>query len=109
MADKKNQEVPQEENLSQLLQIRRDKLKELQESGNDPFQITRYEMDNDSANIKANFDALEGQLCPWPGGSCPSGAWVRCPSAICRTSPGASSCMPAGMRWTRRSTPIQEV
>ena len=61
MADKKNQEVPQEENLSQLLQIRRDKLKELQESGNDPFQITRYEMDNDSANIKANFDALEGQ------------------------------------------------
>ena len=61
MADKKNQGVPQEENLSQLLQIRRDKLKELQESGNDPFQITRYEMDNDSANIKANFDALEGQ------------------------------------------------
>ena len=61
MDDKKNQEVPQEENLSQLLQIRRDKLKELQESGNDPFQITRYEMDNDSANIKANFDALEGQ------------------------------------------------
>ena len=61
MADKKNQEVPQEENLSQLLQIRRDKLKELQESGNDPFQVTRYEMDNDSANIKANFDALEGQ------------------------------------------------
>ena len=61
MADKKNQEVPQEENLSQLLQIRRDKLKELQESGNDPFQITRYEVDNDSANTKANFDALEGQ------------------------------------------------
>ena len=61
MADKKNQEVPQEENLSQLLQIRRDKLKELQESGNDPFQITRYEVDNDSANIKVNFDALEGQ------------------------------------------------
>ena len=61
MSDKKNQEVPQEENLSQLLQIRRDKLKELQESGNDPFQITRYEVDNDSANIKANFDALEGQ------------------------------------------------
>ena len=61
MADKKNQEVPQEENLSQLLQIRRDKLKELQESGNDPFQITRYEVDNDSVNIKANFDALEGQ------------------------------------------------
>ena len=61
MADKNNNAVPQEENLSQLLQIRRDKLKDLQESGNDPFQITRYPVDNDSANIKANFDALEGQ------------------------------------------------
>ena len=61
MAEKNNNAVPQEENLSQLLQIRRDKLKDLQESGNDPFQITRYQVDNDSANIKANFDALEGQ------------------------------------------------
>ena len=61
MAEQKNNEVQQPEvNLSQLLQIRRDKLKELQASGNDPFQITKYEVDNDSANIKANFDALEG-------------------------------------------------
>ena len=55
----KNQE--KQENLSQLLQIRRDKLKELQESGNDPFQITKYGVDNTAANIKENFDALEGQ------------------------------------------------
>ena len=41
MADKNNQ-TGEQENLSQLLQIRRDKLKELQESGNDPFTITRY-------------------------------------------------------------------
>ena len=61
MAEKNNNAVPQEENLSQRLQIRRDKLKDLQESGNDPFQITRYAVDNDSANIKENFDALEGQ------------------------------------------------
>ena len=61
MAEKNNNAVVQEENLSQLLQIRRDKLKDLQENGNDPFQITRYQVDNDSANIKANFDALEGQ------------------------------------------------
>ncbi len=60
MAEKNNQNVPQEENLSQLLQIRRDKLSKLQEEGNDPFQVTRYEVNNDSANIKANFDALEG-------------------------------------------------
>ena len=61
MVEKNNNAVVQEENLSQLLQIRRDKLKDLQENGNDPFQITRYQVDNDSANIKANFDALEGQ------------------------------------------------
>ena len=57
----KNKQAPEQENLSQLLQIRRDKLRELQEGGNDPFQITRYTADNDSANIKDNFDALEGQ------------------------------------------------
>ena len=60
MAEKNNQNVPQEENLSQLLQIRRDKLTKLQEEGSDPFQVTRYEVNNDSANIKENFDALEG-------------------------------------------------
>ena len=61
MAEKNNQPAEQEVDLSQLLQIRRDKLKQLQEEGNDPFQLTRYVVDNDSANIKANFDALEGQ------------------------------------------------
>ena len=62
MAEKNNQGgAGEQENLSQLLQIRRDKLKQLQESGNDPFQITKYQVDSDSANIKANFDALEGQ------------------------------------------------
>ncbi|MDY3906520.1 MAG: lysine--tRNA ligase [Lawsonibacter sp.] len=62
MAENKNQgAAPEQQNLSQLLQIRRDKLKELQDSGNDPFQITKYVVDNDSANIKDNFDALEGK------------------------------------------------
>jgi len=62
MAEKNNQnQAGEQQNLSQLLQVRRDKLKELQESGNDPFQITKYDVNNDSANIKANFDALEGQ------------------------------------------------
>jgi len=62
MAENKNQgAAPEQQNLSQLLQIRRDKLKELQDSGNDPFQITKYVVDNDSANIKDNFDSLEGK------------------------------------------------
>ena len=45
---------------SQQRLIRREKLAKLQEEGNDPFQITRYVVDNDSANIKEHFDALEG-------------------------------------------------
>ena len=56
MAEEKNQE----QNLSQLLQIRRDKLKEHQGGGRDPFQITKYEVTHDSAAIKADFDAMEG-------------------------------------------------
>ena len=54
MAEEKNQE----QNLSQLLQIRRDKLKELQGGGRDPFQITKYEVTHDSAAIKALMDDL---------------------------------------------------
>ena len=62
MADKNHQSpAAEQENLSQLLQIRREKLKQLQDSGNDPFLITRFVADHDSANIKDNFDALEGK------------------------------------------------
>ena len=45
---------------SQQRLIRREKLAKLQEEGNDPFQITRYVVDNNSANIRGHFDALEG-------------------------------------------------
>ena len=44
------------EQLSELLQVRRDKLADLKAAGKDPYQITKYDVDNDSANIKANFD-----------------------------------------------------
>ena len=60
MAQEKKNPQQEEPALSELLQIRRAKLKELQDNGSDPFQITRYEVDNDSANIKEHFDALEG-------------------------------------------------
>ncbi len=50
---------PEEQNLSELLQIRRDKLKDLQEGGNDPFQITKFQVSVHSAEIKENFDAME--------------------------------------------------
>ncbi|MBR5491250.1 MAG: lysine--tRNA ligase, partial [Oscillospiraceae bacterium] len=53
--------VPQEENLSELLQIRRDKLKVLQEEGRDPFHITKFERSAFSAEIKGDYDAFENK------------------------------------------------
>ncbi len=47
--------------LSEMLQIRRDKLTDLQESGRDPFAITRYDRTHYCKDIKDNFEALEGQ------------------------------------------------
>ena len=47
--------------VSELLQIRRDKLTDLQGAGLDPFTLTKYEVTHHSADILANFDALEEQ------------------------------------------------
>ncbi len=61
MAEEKN--VPQEEqSLSELLQIRRNKLKELQDAGEDPFQLTKYRVSHRSAAIVGGFEELEGQM-----------------------------------------------
>ena len=49
------------ENLGELLKIRRDKLAALQEAGQDPFQITKFEKKNNTAEIIENFEALEEQ------------------------------------------------
>ena len=72
-------ELTQEE-LSELLQIRRDKLKLLQDAGKDPFQIVKYDQQYYSTDILGNFEELEdcqyrrphdvqayngqGELCP---------------------------------------------
>ena len=48
-------------NVNELLQIRRDKLTELQEAGKNPFVITKYDVTHHSAEIKDNYDKLEGQ------------------------------------------------
>ncbi len=58
MAEKNNQNQS-EQNLSQLLQIRRDKLKDLQSAGSDPFQITKFTVSHHAQEIKDNFDQLE--------------------------------------------------
>ncbi len=58
MAEAKN---VQEQDLNQLLKIRREKLVELQEAGKDPFQITKYDVTHHSREIKEHYDTLEGQ------------------------------------------------
>lgn len=60
MAEKKKAEQ-EPENLSELLQIRRDKLTQLREEGNDPFTITKFNVTARTAAIKENFAAMEGQ------------------------------------------------
>ena len=49
------------QNLNELLQIRRDKLTELQEAGRDPFVITKYDVTHHSSDIRDNYDELEGK------------------------------------------------
>ena len=55
-----NQVKPQED-LNHVLQARRDKLAELQASGRDPFQITKYDQTHHSTEIKENYEELEGK------------------------------------------------
>ncbi len=51
----------QEQDINQLLKVRREKLAALQENGKDPFLITKYDVIHHSLEIKEEFDALEGQ------------------------------------------------
>lgn len=50
-----------EQNLNEILKIRREKLAELQEAGKDPFQITKYNQTHHSQEIKDHFEELEGK------------------------------------------------
>ena len=56
-----NQPVQEEPSLSELLQVRRDKLAALREQGQDPFVITRFDVTHHSDEIKERFEEMEGQ------------------------------------------------
>mgnify|MGYP003196006652 CR=1 FL=1 len=60
MADETNRNDTQQQDLGELLRIRREKLKALQDEGRDPFQITKFDVTHHTQDIKNNFDALEG-------------------------------------------------
>ena len=51
----------QEQDLGQLLKVRREKLAALQEKGKDPFQIVKYDVTHHSMDIKEHFEEMEGK------------------------------------------------
>ena len=59
--ERKNQQAAAEPSLSEILQVRRDKLKALQDAGRDPFTQTRFARSAYSADIKNDFDAYDGK------------------------------------------------
>ena len=61
MAQTNHQNNAAQQDVNELRQIRFDKLKELQDAGNDPFVITKYDVSHHSTDIKENFDSLEGK------------------------------------------------
>ena len=60
MADETNRNDTQQQDLGELLRIRREKLKALQDEGRDPFQITKFDVTHHTQDIKDSFDAMEG-------------------------------------------------
>ena len=61
MAEEKKNNAPQEQDISEILKVRREKLKALQDAGKDPFTVTKFDVTHHTQEIKDNFDALEGQ------------------------------------------------
>ena len=52
---------PQVQDLNEIVKVRHEKLAALKENGNDPFLITKFDFDNDSANIKGSYEEFEGK------------------------------------------------
>ena len=62
MAEQKGQNQPKQQDVNQLLQIRREKLADLQSAGKDPFEITKYDVTHHSTDVKELYNAHEAEL-----------------------------------------------
>ena len=60
MENNEEQELTQED-INRLMQVRLDKLKELQEAGQDPYEITEYDRTNTAGEIKSNYEDFENK------------------------------------------------
>ena len=61
VAEQNQQNKNEEKDLNQLLKVRREKLKDLQDNGKDPFQITKFDVTAHSSEIKDNFEQMDGK------------------------------------------------
>ena len=61
MASQNNNNESKKEDINQLLQVRREKLANLQAEGKDPFQITKFDVTHHTSDIKDSFEELEGK------------------------------------------------
>ena len=61
MAENNVKPVEKEQDLNEILRVRREKLFAMQEAGNDPYKITKYDFNSDSQTIKADFEGFEGK------------------------------------------------
>jgi len=61
LAEQNQQNKKEEQDLNQLLKVRREKLAELQENGKDPFQITKFDVTAHSTDVKDNFETMDGK------------------------------------------------
>ena len=106
MAEKNRKDNPQEQeqDLSQILQVRRDKLAALQKEGKDPFQQTKCTVSAHTQQIKDHFDQMEGQAVTVAGRLMSKRGMGKVSFCDLQDKTGRSSSTPGGMRWTRRCT-----
>ncbi len=62
MANQNNNKGGQQQDVNQLLKVRREKLQNLQEAGKDPFQITKYNVTHHSSDVKELYNAHEAEI-----------------------------------------------
>jgi len=93
MSDERNniQSEKPEQNLNELLAIRRQKLADLQSEGMDPFAITKYEVTHHSTDVKNNYEILEGKEVSIAGRLMSKRVMGKAYSVTFRTSPARFS------------------
>ena len=105
MAEQKKQ---QEQDLNQLLKVRREKLADLQANGKDPFKIVKYDVTHHSQEIKDHFDELENQTVTIAGRMMSKRVMGKASFVMCRIWKEVFSPMWQGTVWERKPIRISK-